>query len=374
VNVARFLIYASVLALPVAGDAGTDFITYGYIALLLLLPVLQVLTTNPAAEDAPRFPPNSTLYLVYVVVFLMVNFIVGQMNGVSPAAWASRSVHLALIVVSYVSFRYSRIDPVTLLRDLRNIGILETIVIYGTYIAYLDPRRRAADIEGTIIYSICIIVAAYWYLREYATAGGKKPLFAYVAILFAVILTGSRGLIVSVAVMPLAMRANWRLLVFYFMAGIAAIPLLSSGLLARFELNPENLVTVFGKVREVEQMLSFFGDHPITGVGIGKAYRVPFANSDYTYTHNMVAFYLGYGGLLGIVAGLYPFWRLLRSPAYRLIAFSALLFYMSTTAYTTVRHSLTMGLALLLAESLSRQPARNPSRYRPADGLAMNHG
>lgn len=366
----RFLIYASILALPGAKDTGGAATVYVYIALLLAVSGAQVLMSNPASEDAPRFPPNSTMYFVFLIVFLALNFIVGQVNGVNPGTWASRAIHLLLIAAAYVSFKYSRIDPATLLRDLRNIGILETIAIYGTWIYYFDPHRRAADFEGVVIYSICIIIAAYWYIRDYAHGGAKHSLFVYVAILFAVILTGSRGLTVAIAVMPLATRANWRLLLFYFLAGIAAIPLLSSGLLARFETNPENLVTVVGKVREVEQMIQFFIQQPILGVGIGKMYHVPFALWDYTYTHNMVAFYLGYGGLLGLVAGLYPFWRLLRSPTYRVIGFSALLYYMSSTAYTNVRHSLAIGLALLLTDA-ARERVTSPEETTGSAGSPL---
>jgi hypothetical protein len=364
----RLLIYLSFLSLPGAQELGLLNITQLYIALVLADPlVLAILKRRSLFLPSSDGSQASFLYLWLIGLFLPINFLVSQLNETPPMVWGSRSIHLALIPFFYFSFRLSRLNPETIFKDICIVGFIEAILIYVSFFMNLDSGefRRAADIENVIVFSIFIVFAAYYSLRKYDIERSRTYLFIYTLILFATILTGTRMLMISTAFLILTFKGRSNAIKGGVLVAILLLSLSASVLFERFDLSEfDNLVTIQAKVEEVEILAEYFLNNPVLGMGFGKAYQVSLANSEYTYSHNILMFYLGYAGLIGFLIALYPLIRLFWYSGYRILVGSIFIFYTTSTTYTNVKHSILFAYILLLLDQKRLSIQRSSSEHQ----------
>jgi hypothetical protein len=372
---ARALIYLSILSIPGAEELGILFLTGMYVVLVVAAPFIQIaLSKNNAIFDIPGgYSTQTVTYLAAIPVLLVVNYFIAESNHVELSVWLSRAVHLALVPFFYFSFRLSRLDPEAVFRDVSVAGIIEVFLIFATFIAYFDSTafRRAADIEGVILYSVLLVVTAFYAIQKYNAQGMRFHLVLYVACLVAAVLTGTRGLIIAIATLLLASRNLRSTFVTFAVLAVAVIPIAIFGLFDRFDLtSQENMITVSAKLEELILLWRFFVDNPVFGVGLGRVYQVSIAPNPYTYSHNVILFYLGYTGLIGLLVALYPLIRIFIRPGYRIFVMAILVYYTSSTTFTNIKHSILLALILLLIEFPKN---RMPTRYRlvPAGTNAM---
>jgi hypothetical protein len=274
---------------------------------------------------------------------------------------------VALIPLYFLAFRFAALTPLKGFRDVVNIGFFEVGLIFVAFFVYLgsDVLRRAADIGGVIVYSVFLLLAAHDALRRFEQERSRLWMLIYLVILLAAVLTGTRVLILSVLFLLVGLQRWIRLLPLAVVVALPLALLVEFGLFDRFDLSQEdNIITVTSKFDEIRALWAFFSESPLLGAGIGVAYQVPLANSDYTYSHNILMFYLGYSGLIGAAVALYPLLRLVLLPDYRVLAIAIMLFYTSSTTYTNVKHSILMALILLMADSWRPRPGGD-AQMRP---------
>jgi hypothetical protein len=349
----RLLIYLSFLSLPGAEELGLLSLTFAYLAWALASPLLVVLLRASTGRTVDSIGTGGTLiYLCLLAAYLPVNLAVSQFNGVDELTWLSRSAHLIVLPSIYLCFSLERARADVLLRDIALVGAIETGLVFIAALLFQDADivefRRATDIEGVIVYSLFMVYAAFHALQRFDRTRAPVWLLAYLLVLLAAALTGTRVLLLAIAALLLALKSRMRsILVLLAMAGIGAA-LAEAGLFDRFNLaQDDNLITILSKVEELRWLGSFFLQNPLLGVGFGKAYQVSLASSEYTYSHNMVMFYLGYSGLVGLTLALWPLLRLAFVPETWVLVLAILVFYTSATTYTNVKHSLFLATTLL---------------------------
>jgi len=371
----RLLIYLSFVSLPGAAELGLLPLTGLYVVLVLASPVIEA-AVRPGSflRSGETIPFASILYVLSIPLLLALNFLMARLNEVDPTIWMSRSIHLALVPFFYASFKLARLDPETVFRDISIVGFIEVLLVYAAFLLYFDSAllRRATDFEGVIVYSVFLLLAALFCLKKYQAEKSGVYLFGYFLILLATVLTGTRVLTISAALLILALERKTRTIVIGGLIAILLIPLVELGLFGRFDFGlDDNLITITSKLEELMTLWGFFSDHPALGTGFGKAYQVSLAVNEYTYSHNIVLFYLGYAGLAGVLIGLYPLIRLFLVPGYRVIVIAIAVFYASSTTFTNVKHSILLAFVLLLLDSKRRVSARRSEIPRPL--LAASH-
>lgn len=365
----RLLVYLSIFSLPGAEELGLLWLTFAYLAAVLAAPLLVVaMRPHTLVQAMPPHASEGVVYCCLLTAMLAANFIVGRYTGVPAEIWLARSVHLLAIPSIYFCFTLERMQAQRLFKDICVVGALEVALIFAAAIGYggEDALRRATDIEGVIVYSVYLVCAAFYAIQRFTVTRSALWLAAYLLIAIAAALTGTRVLLVSVGVLLLTLRFSRSALV----AGLAvaamaiAIALAGDGLFSRFNLAEEdNVITIISKIEELQWLGSYFMAGPALGQGFGRAYQVSVAGSEYTYSHNIVMFYLGYAGLIGFALALYPLFRWMLLPGARILIVAVFIFYSSATTYTNIKHSLFMVVALLAATQPRRAPAATvPSR------------
>lgn len=356
-NLAKALILLSFLSIPNPGDVGLELLGYGYFALVLLIFATLFVYQSLMGISRGSYSVNSdVIYCVIIYLYLLVNFLVASLYGVETGVWLKRSIHLFLIPIFWFIFNResSRIDE--LLKQVYYIGLIEVGLVFVAYFMYIDSpeseRRRATDIEGVILYSWCMVYAAYYLIEKYKNVKAKRYLVGYFIILLAELLTESRILLLSTLVLSIQLFSNARSLLLVLLVLPIFVPLVQIGYLDRFDFsNTDHLITILSKIEEVEILFGYFMDSPIFGTGFGRQYSISIANSVYTYSHNMFLFYLAYGGIVGLLIALFPLIRISKNFSYWPLVMASCVFYLSNTTYTNVKHSIIMALLLIAGRS-----------------------
>lgn len=350
------VLFGSFMNLSSAQEKGTVIFTLIYIALTMMVAVLFILVR--LNQKAPRWSQSELIYSALVILLLIVNFFVASFNELSMSIWASRALHIPMTLVFLIIFRLGGLTAEQLMRMLFYLGILEMGVIYFTFLAGAGVDvARATDIDGVIIYSVLLVVGGFLCLHYYNSSGKTLYLLLYFAVLMATVLTGTRGLIVCVAIQILALRLSWVKIAVFFLAMLGTYNLLITGFLERFNISDQdNVITVLSKFEELQILWNFFLSSPLWGVGFGTEYQISIANSPYTYSHNALLFYLGYGGLLALPVLIAPLFSFMRTvPKGYLMFSSVMLFYTTSTSYTQLKHSLVMAAFVFIAAQLAKQ-------------------
>jgi len=355
------LIILSALNIPSADELGLLMLTYVYGALCFICfgIVVLAIALKPSLLD---IQVRGEDFIAVIIPFVtIINFVVASFNDVAISSWLARSAHLLLLPLVYFAFRFEGLSANKVWDWMCVAGFLEAVAIYGTFIAYFDAAaaRRAADIEGVLLYSAFFICAVHNAAQRYHSTGRSRYLALYVFLLGAAMLTGTRLLMVA-SLVPMIFFASRRVLAFMAPAAIlVGLVLAPFGFFDRFDLtNPEYFRTVASKIQEVVALWGMFVSHPLVGVGLGKEYTIWIVEGfhTYTYSHNILLFYLGYGGLLLASVALYPFARVLvhtRGPIERPWVFcvSIFLFYSTNTTFTTLKHTVVVaGLLYICAQ------------------------
>lgn len=357
---ARALIYLSFLSIPGAEELGLLPLTGLYVILILATGVIFTII-RPGT-----IPLSTFMYLLSIPAFLLANYYFAHYNEVDIKVWLARSIHLMLLPFMYLAFKFSKTSPNVLLRDICICGIFEVLLIYGTFFAYLDTEqlRRAADIEGVIVYSLFLIFGAFFCLKRFEDTRSRRYLLFYSLVLLATILTGSRSL--TIATLLLVMTLRNKILFVFLGSSISLIALAFAGnsLIERYDLtNQENLITVLSKLEELIILFNFFLENPLLGAGLGKPYQISIALTEYTYSHNILFFFLGYAGLFGLFVAIYPLLRLFFARGHKLLVIAIFLFYTSSTTYTNFKHSLVLAFALVLIEYKRKNSLKKPTMH-----------
>jgi hypothetical protein len=364
--ISRLLIYLSFLSLPGAEELGLLGLTYAYAGFALASPLI-VLALRPSSALSPI--PNDVVlpFALLLAAFLVLNFFGAQMQPIEARLWLARSVHLIAVPAIALTMLLERVAPDTLFRDLCVVGAIETALIYAAALAYsgADEFRRATDIEGVIVYSVCMMCAGHYALQQFDRSRRMVWLLGYALVLLAAVMTGTRVLMLAAAALLFGLRLRPTTLIGLLLLTALAVVLGNYGFFSRFDLAAgDNLITIVSKLEELQLLWAFFVDSPVFGVGFGKAYQVSVASSPYTYSHNLLMFYLGYAGVIGTMIALFPFVGLAFKRGYFALALSIGLFYTSSTTFTNLKHSLLLVVALLLVWGRSGAPGR--SRDEPS--------
>lgn len=345
----RALIYLSFLSIPGAESLGLLPLTGLYVLLILATAVVFAITKNNT------IPLSSFVYLLSIPALLLANYYIAHLYEVDTMVWLARAVHLGLIPFFYLAFKYSKVSPKVLFLDVCICGLIEVALIYGTFFAYLDTEqlRRASDIEGVIVYTVFLLFGAFHCLARFNKTGQRRYLLLYGLVLLATLLTGSRSLTIATLMVVLALRQKALFLLVVGVVGVITLAFAGNSLIDRYDLTKyEHLITVLSKLEELWILWNMFLENPPLGTGLGNAYQVSIALTRYTYSHNILFFYLGYAGLLGLLVAIYPLLRLFFRPGYRVLVMAVFFFYTSSTTYTNLKHSLLLALILVLLDSV----------------------
>ena len=356
---AVIVLLGSFMNLSSAQEKGTVIFTLAYIALAMIVATLFIFAR--CNKSARLWSKSELIYTALVIVLLIVNFCVATFNELSMSIWGSRVLHIPMTLVFLIIFRLGDLSVEQLVRMLFYLGMIEMGVIYFVTLSGSGvDAARATDIDGVIIYSVLLVVGGFLSLHYYDSDGKALYLFLYFAVLVATVLTGTRGLIACVAIQILALRLTWVKIVMFVIVMSGTYYLLAAGFLERFNISDQdNVITILSKFEEIQILWNFFLSSPLWGVGFGTEYQTSIANSPYTYSHNALLFYLGYGGLLALpvlIAPLYSFMRTV--PKGYLMFASVILFYTTSTTYTQLKHSLVMAAFVFIGARLAKQRSK----------------
>lgn len=338
--------------MPNPRELGLMALTIFYFSFTFIAAFFSILIHLKSLINNPRKKIDANIhYLLSIFFLIVINYVISNLNSVPSDIWIRRSIHLLMIPIFYSIFTYGKGSVDSLFKCVYYVGIVEALAILFAFGLYFDTSniRRATDIEGVVIYSVWIVFSVFYSLQQHRLTKQKKYLFISFIIIIAVVLTESRVLLVSTIILLLD-RIKHRGKVVYIILGILLfIPLNEYGFFNRFDIGTErNMITVYAKMYEIKYLLKYFLTSPVFGVGFGRPYDIIIANSVYTYSHNMFLFYLAYGGVVGLIIGIYPIIKLLRTPGHAWLVISLAVYYCSSTSYTNVKHSILMALILVL--------------------------
>ncbi len=358
--------YGSFLSLPSAQQKGTLLFTYFYIAFSVAVCVLMVALRFFNRNVGLR--KSELTYISMAILLVSVNYIVGYINEIDVFVWQARAIHVPMVIVYTLMLCYSELTPKDVLKSLLALGVIEMLLIFWVFITKGGQLTvRMTDLDGILVYSGSLVIAAFISMSFFKST--KKPLylFLYFGMLVAAVMTGSRGLIVGIAVSFFVLSLK-RMQIVAILVGIAGIYfMLTNGYLERFNIQDrDNFITVLAKYEEIQALLKFFLSNPLLGVGFGYQYQISLAGTYYTYSHNAIMFYLGYGGIIGVIFYFFPIVQFSRYYAKGWVLLLALvLFYSSSTVYTNVKHSLVMaGLVYIAARYQTRKKFQNVGSVR----------
>lgn len=357
---ASVVLLGSFMNLSSAEEKGTVLFTFAYIAFAMMVATLFIFAR--LNKSAPRWSQSELIYIALLILLLIVNFFVATSNELSMRIWASRAMHIPMTVVFLIIFRLGGLSVEQLMKMLFYLGMIEMGIICFSFLSGSGvDAARATDIDGVIIYSVLLVVSGFLSLHYYNSCGKSLYLLLYFAVLMATVLTGTRGLIVSVAIQILVLRLSWVKVVMFVFAMLGTYYMLVAGFLERFNISDQdNLITVLSKFEELQILWNFFMSSPLWGVGFGTEFQTSTAASPYTYSHNALLFYLGYGGLLALPALIAPLYSFLRTvPKGYLMFTSVMLFYTTSTTFTQLKHSLVMAAFVFIGARLARQRLKN---------------
>ncbi len=353
--IGRAIVYLSFLSMPGAKEKNFLVFTLVYLGMLFVSSLLLLLLNwrrkiFTSSNEMGFF----VAYIAMILLHCVANYTVATRNGIDLEIWLSRAIHLILIPIYFISFRTLGLSSSEVLNNLIGVGFVETLLVYASLVIYRDQglARRATDIEGVTVYSVCLVLSAYYCIKSFNQNRGAKHLVLYALVFGAAILTGTRILVISIAAVVLQLGVQRKSI--GALVGLLLVAITGNwlGLFARFDVSDfDNMITVTSKMDEIPALWRFFIENPLWGTGYGKAYSIPVANSEYTYTHNILMFYLGYGGLTGALVALLPLFWLVRGHGYILVA-SILIFYTSSTTYTNLKHSIVLAWATMSYQSM----------------------
>lgn len=349
----KLVIFLSVLSIPNPTEVGLMSLTIYYFSFTFIAAFLSIILRIRSANNLKIKLDANVFYVLLIFLLIIINFLISNLYSVPYDMWIKRSIHLSMIPVFYLIFTYRKPNMESLFKCVYYMGLFEVVLIFFTFGLYLDTDeiRRATDIEGVILYSVWIVFSAYYSLEQYRLTKQRKYLFVFSIIILAEVLTGSRILLVSTVILLFGFIKDARIFIYIMLTVLLFMPLNQYGFFDRFDLDTEeNMITVYSKVEEIEYLIEYFLTNPVFGVGFGRPYQITMANSEYTYSHNIFLFYLAYGGIIGFFIALYPLIKLSRTPGYGLLAISFSVFYLSSTSYTNIKHSILMALILILVK------------------------
>lgn len=369
----QMILFGSLLSLPAAAEKGTLALTTLYLAFTFFGVLLLVIVRMK--QSGHGWTHGEFLFIALIPVVVAVNFFVSRFEGIPIFTWAARTVHVPMILLYFLLFRYAVLSVRDILNTMFVLGLIEVLMIFWVFFfgGGMAPGR-ATDIDGIIIYSVMLVISGYVCLVRYRETGQWIFLWLYYTVLFASVLTGTRGLIISVALLIVLLPLKWTKLSVIIASILGIYYALVNGYLGRFDIrDQDNVITILSKLNELEVLWSFFTSSPIWGVGFGHEYQVSFANSPYTYTHNAFLFYLGYGGLIAIPLFLVPLFQLIRAvPKGFVLAGAIMIFYTTSTSFTNVKHSIAMAAFVYIAGrtvAIGKRTQRRPSAIQVGGSL-----
>jgi len=365
------MIYGTFLSLPSAQEKGLLIISFTYLATTILVAALMLVMRVKGSTRT--YQGTELAFMALIIVLLCSNFFVAVFNDISMTVWMSRIIHVPMILVYIIILKYSDLSIDDVLHAIFVVGVIEGGLIYLTFFAQLGiDAQRGTDIQGVIVYSVVLVFAAYLALLKYNQSKRFIYLMAYFALLFASILTGTRGLILAIAVLMMVLRLNWLKMVAFLAAIGGLYYLLVNGFLDRFNIqDQDNIVTILSKLEEVIILYNFWESSPIFGVGFGYEFQTSIAASPYNYSHNALLFYLGYGGLLALSIYLGPLiriWRAQQKAIWLVLGIS--LFYTTSTTFTNVKHSLVMAILIFVGTMVARERRLSYRAHSEISGLS----
>lgn len=302
-----------------------------------------------------KFSYKYFIYVITLLVFLIINFIKSIQLNVDYITWLTRAAFL-ISIPFFLFYIFSltkniKLDIQIAFQILIIIGFFEVVLIILSAFLGGDPQSgRATVFLGSTIYSSCVLVSLYWSIQKYKVLVSVKYLLLIFVIIVALVLTGSRLLFLAGILFIVFEFFNYKLIFPAVLLLVSFFYYLNDAniLIARSQ-NIEDDITVLGKLAEIEYMKEFFTQNPIFGIGLGYPFNNGIDIEDFTYTHNLLAFSLGYGGVilfLLIFSPIFLFILKFRLEGLKFI-FPIILFNLSTTSYNGLRFGLLFSLILI---------------------------
>lgn len=353
IKLSRVLVYASFLSLPGAEEHGFLAVSATYIAIAFVSPVLALAINQSAiTKNNKIFKTRDLIYISLIILLSIINYQIAVHNNIENLIWLARGIHILAIPSIYLCMRIENTERNTIFKDICIAGALEIGLIYFAALYYqADEYRRAADIEGVILYSIFSLCSAQYCIEKYLKSEKKLWILLYIAVLTAATLTGTRIFTASILILGIQLKKKEKIMIGILASAAIIITLTSlnaNNPIQRLNFeNEENIITISAKIEEVDILYQYFKENPIFGSGFAKPYQISIANSEYTYSHNIIMFYLGYSGILGLLFFTYPLTREAKNRKSLIFIFSVVIFYTSSTTYTNLKHSIFLSTLLL---------------------------
>lgn len=353
------IVFGSFFSIPNPSGVGMFIFTICYLSLIVFLFFIKIIQYKITKKEIIVI-----MYFLLLLVFMIVNYYIAIINNIDEGIWFKRTMHLMFIPIYYLIFSSycknrlcKRSELIKVIEEYFIVmAIIESFLVYVSFFINDTVDERATAINGMIVYSVLIVVGSYYALKKYNDKKEYKYFLIYIFSFFAILLTGSRILLLSelVLILIVLVKITKKNLYFiFFIIAILAILLnFKDNLIIfdRFDMeDTKNFITIQGKINEVIQLYNFFISYPVFGVGYGKEFDTYVDIAMFTYSHNWLMFNLGYGGIIGFILALFPlvvfFIKTERSNIILIIAI--IIFYFSSTTYTNIKHSMLMAFFLL---------------------------
>ena len=311
-------------------------ISLGQIAVFLL--VIHIVFTILRNRYIPTCNYKHVIYLFFL---LIINWYVSNINNIEFSIWMARSlwiiIALLLLMHPKLSFSIDEIKKVLLIvASSKLVFILVAVLIGGIGV-------RATILFDSPTYSPVILYLSYYFTKE------KKWIWLIISLIL-ISLTGSRLLLISAFIIPFAilnLKNKLKLGVVLVFLVIIISPYLgiTERLIELLEITED--LSFIGKANEFIVLFDYFKENPLFGKGFGLRYDNGVDIEHFTYSHNVIAYFLGYSGLLGSYILLVFFKKMYSDRDLRYFLISVFIFMLSTTSYTLPDSSLILLLILL---------------------------
>lgn len=275
---------------------------------------------------------------IILELFLIFNCNQALQNGINFYQWISESYFLCLlpIIVIVLFISQSLFGLKNILNPLIFTGLIEVILIYLS--AFQEGfSNRATHFLGVYVMSHLIYLFEFWVL--FAIKNVRLKILLFFIIIYALILTGSRMAFLSGVIVGLPFLLKNK--IFFPLSFFFSFLFLDIESLALFQrqYNLDDDLSSLGKYSEVSILWNWFLENPIFGKGIGVFYNNGVDLSDFNYSHNMYFWFLGYTGM--VITIIYfnyiKNFILINFKSNWSLYFSILLYYFSSTTFTTLK-------------------------------------
>lgn len=269
---------------------------------------------------------RDSIGLVVWFSFLMVNFLINEINENDSLGWI-RSVFPLLLIFSYPLFKaWGNESPEKVPRFIVWVCVfwcLYQVAVYGTNpVATILGGKRATWENGNLIvpYPMIGLLVATVLVKD-------KGLIVWISILFLAVMLLAAGYKMQILICVAAIsywiilkegRKYWKHLIIPVAALILVAPIFI-GESTELEFYIQKRIEATGgegdltRIEEIRQAWSIFKKSPVFGDGYGIRFYSKYSDSgEKNYIHNSILYHLAAGGILGVLIMLGIMYRIIK--------------------------------------------------------------